>query len=64
MNEEYFREQRANLVREFWFLKSKRCYLAAKARIRAIARLDLEYKGIPIEKTYEKFGYDKIKSKE
>ena len=64
MNEEYFREKRASLVREFWFLKSKRCYLAAKARIRAIARLDLEYKGIPIETTYDKFGYDKIKSKE
>jgi len=64
MNEEYFREQRANLVREFWFLKSKRCYLAAKARVRAIAKLDFKYDGTPIEATYEKFNYDKIKSKE
>lgn len=64
MSEDYFREQRTKLVREFWFLKSKRCYLAAKARVRKIADLDFEFKGIPKEETLRKFSYDQIKQKE
>ena len=59
---EYFREQRAKLVREFWFLKSKRLYMSAKARIRKIADLDFESRGIPKEVTMEKFHYNDIKS--
>jgi hypothetical protein len=58
---EYFREQRAKLVREFWFLKSKRLYMSAKARVRKIADLDMEHKGIPREVTLEKFHYYSIK---
>lgn len=54
---------RANLVREFWFLKSKRLYMSAKARVRKIADLDLEYSGTPREETYQKFNYSKIGSK-
>lgn len=63
MSEENYTSTRAGLVREFWFLKSKRLYMSAKARVRAIARLYLEYKGIPKEDTYQKFNYSKIGSK-
>ena len=61
MTEENYKEHRAKLVREFWFLKSKRLYLSAKARVRKIADLDFEYKGIDREITMQKFSYDKIK---
>lgn len=64
MNEETYFERRTQLVKEFWFNKSKRCYLVCKARIRAIAKLDLEYKGVPKEETLKKFKYDQIKLKE
>lgn len=60
MIEERYKEKRAALVREFWFLKSKHCRLSAKARVRKIAELDLENKDIPIEKTLERFNYDKL----
>lgn len=62
MTEEKYTEQRAKLVNEFWFLKSKRLFLSAKARIRKIADLDFEQKGIDREITLEKFNYNKIKS--
>ena len=62
MNEDYYREQRAELVKQFWFLKSKRLYMSAKARVRKIAELDLEFKGTPKEETYSRFNYDKIRS--
>ena len=61
MNEEVYREKRAKLVKEFWFLKSKRCYLAAKARVRSIAILDFEQNGTLVEVTKEKFKYNNIK---
>ena len=64
MNEEAYTERRAQLVKEFWFLKSKRLYMSAKARVRKIAELDLEYKGVPKEETLKKFKYDQIKLKE
>lgn len=64
MNEEYYREQRAELVKQFWFLKSKRLYLAAKARVRKIAELDFEHLGIDKNVTLQKFKYDQIKQKE
>jgi hypothetical protein len=63
MNEDFYKEQRTRLANEFWFLKSKRLYLAAKARVRKIAELDFEFKGIPKEETLKKFKYDSIKSK-
>ena len=61
MTEEYYTEQRAKLVKEFWFLRSTHCPLAAKARVRKIADLDYEYKGIDREITLDKFNYYKIK---
>lgn len=62
MTEEKYNEQRSKLVNEFWFLKSKKLYLSAKARIRKIADLDFEQKGIDREITLDKFKYNKIKS--
>jgi len=62
MTVDSYREQQAKLVREFWFLKSKRLYMSAKARVRKIAELDLEFKDIPKADTYRKFNYDSIKS--
>lgn len=62
MSEEQYTQQRAKLVKEFWFLKSKKLYLSAKARIRAIADLDFSQKGIDRDVTYQRFNYDKIKS--
>jgi hypothetical protein len=62
MTEQQFTAQRAKLVNEFWFLKSKRLFLSAKARIRKIADLDFQYKGIAREVTKQKFNYDKIKT--
>ena len=60
LSEDRYTETRAELVRDFWFLKSKRCKLAAKARIRKIADLDFEQNGTPREKTLEKFNYEKL----
>ena len=62
MTEEKYNELRTKLVNEFWFLKSRKLYLSAKARIRKIADLDFEQKGINRDVTYQKFNYDKIKS--
>ena len=62
MNEDYYREQRAELVKQFWFLKSKRLYMSAKARVRKIAELDFEFKNVPTDVTLRKFNYDNIKS--
>ena len=59
MTEQQFTAQRAKLVNEFWFLKSKRLFLSAKARIRKIADLDYQHKGIV---TKQKFNYNKIKT--
>ena len=61
MTEEQYTAQRAKLVSEFWYLKSKRLFLSAKARIRKIADLDFEQKGIDREITKQKFNYNKIK---
>ena len=60
---EYYKEQRAKLVREFWFLKSKRLYLSARARVRKIAEMDFEMMGIPVKETLDKFKYENIKDK-
>ena len=63
MTQETYESRRAELVKEFWFLKSKRLYLSARARVIKIAKLDLEQNGTPIEVTKEKFKYDTIKIK-
>lgn len=60
MNEEYYIERRSQLIKEFWFNKSKRCKMNARARIRAIAKLDFQQKGIPIKETYDKFHYAEL----
>lgn len=49
--------RRSKLVREFNNLRIHRLNLSAKARVRMIAKLDLEQKRIPIEDTYKKFKY-------
>lgn len=54
---ERYEERRRELVIEANNLRKIRCYLSAKARIRKIAQLDLKYKGVPIEETYDKFNY-------
>ena len=61
MTEQQFTAQRAKLVNEFWFLKSKRLFLSAKARIRKIDDLDYQHNGIDREVTKQKFNYNKIK---
>lgn len=63
MTEENYTTIRSQLVREFWFMKSKRLYMSARARIRKIAALDFEMNGIPKEKTLAKFHYNDIKAK-
>ena len=63
MTEENYTSVRSQLVREFWFLKSKRYYMSARARIRKIADLDFEMQGTPKETTFAKFHYNDIKSK-
>lgn len=60
MNIENYKEIRAQLVKEFWFLKSKRLFLSAKARVRKIADLDFEQKGISHEETLKRFNYTRI----
>ena len=64
MNSENYKEIRAQLVKEFWFLKSKRLYLSARARVRKIADLDYEQCGIDRAITKEKFNYSKIKTED
>ena len=60
MSEDNYRELRAGLVREFWFLRSKRLYMSARARVRKIADLDFEYRGIDREITKRRFNYSNI----
>jgi hypothetical protein len=64
MNEDFYKEQRTRLANEFWFLKSKRLYMSAKARVRKIADLDYEHCGIDRETTKTKFNYYRIKTEE
>ena len=61
MTQEQYTQKRYQLVREFWFLKSKRLYLSARARVRKIADLDFQYDGIPREVTLKKFHYNNLK---
>jgi hypothetical protein len=60
MTPQDYNARRAKLVTEFNFLKSKRLYRSAAARVRLIAQLDLEYDNIPIEKTKAIFNYNSL----
>lgn len=57
MTEEQYQSRRHELAVEAMYLRSIRCPLSAKARIRKIAELDLEHKGIPKETTFKNFNY-------
>lgn len=61
MTLETYIQYRSRLVSEFWFLRSKRLYLSARARVRKIADLDFAYSGIPREQTFHEFHYYEIK---
>ena len=64
MTLERYQEQRNQLLMEILRLRTIHCPLSAKARIRKIADLDLEHRGIPREKTLASLGYyDKQKPK-
>lgn len=60
MDEQLYRTRRTKLLDEYFFLKHKRLYRSAAARVRQIAKLDLEYGNIPIEKTKRLFDYDNL----
>ncbi len=60
ISKERYAEKRAALLSDFLFLKSHRCRLCAKDRVRKIAKLDFEYDGTPIKHTLQAFDYDNI----
>lgn len=61
MNEEQYTARRAQLVKEYNHLVSNHCHLCAKARVRKIADLDYEVKGIDKEETKRSFRYYNLK---
>jgi cell division protein FtsL len=61
MNEEQYTARRAQLVKEYNHLVSSHCHLCAKARVRKIADLDYEVKGIDKEETKRSFRYYNLK---
>ena len=61
MNEEQYAARRAQLIKEYNHLVSSHCHLCAKARVRKIADLDYEVKGIDKEITKQKFNYYEAK---
>ena len=60
MNPEEYRTRRAELINAFYRLKQLRLNRSAAARVRQIAKLDLEYDGTPIEKTKALFDYNQL----
>lgn len=60
MDKKQYTEYRAKLVKEANELKKNHCHLSAKARIRKIAKLDYEEKGIDIETTKKNFKYNEL----
>jgi hypothetical protein len=52
--------RRQELIKEMENLINSHCRLCAKARIRKIADLDFEYKGIDREQTKKSLGYNKL----
>ena len=61
MNEEQYAARRAQLIKEYNHLISSHCHLCAKARVRKIAELDYEVKGIDKEETKRSFRYYNLK---
>lgn len=64
MNETAYTARRAELIEQFLLCKQKRLWLSAKARVRAIAKLDQEQHGISPKETYRNFYYDQLGRKE
>jgi hypothetical protein len=60
MNEIQYNIRRQELIKEMENLINSHCHLCAKARIRKIADLDFEYKGIDREQTKKSLGYNKL----
>ena len=60
MDEQLYNARRAKLVSEFLFLKSKRLYRSAAARVRKIAELDFEQCEIDKKKTLADFRYEEL----
>lgn len=61
MTEQNYTQRRKELINQLDFMLSKRLWLCARARIRKIADLDFEHKGIDIETTKEMFNYKRLK---
>lgn len=55
-----YHARRSKLVSEFLFLKSKRLYRSAAARVRKIAELDFEQCEIDKKKTLADFRYEEL----
>lgn len=60
MNPEEYRQRRAELINAFYRLKQLRLNRSAAARVRQIAKLDLEFDNTPIEKTKALFHYSEL----
>ena len=60
MTEVFYHQRRGQLLEEFYRMKSLGLNRSAAARVRKIAKLDLEFDSIPIEKTYQVFGYQEL----
>lgn len=61
MTEKNYTHRRAELVSQLNTMLSLRLWLCARARIRKIADLDYEHRGIDREVTKEMFNYQKLK---
>lgn len=57
MVEDTYKAKRAKLLSEYEFLKRKRLYLSAKARLRKVAELEKDWSGKPMEETLRELGY-------
>ena len=60
MTEKNYSQRRAELVSQFNTMLSLRLWMSARARIRKIADLDYEHRGIDREVTKEMFNYKKL----
>lgn len=57
MTEAQYQSRRHELTVQAMHLRSIHCPLSARARIRKIAELDLEHRGIPKATTFKNFNY-------
>ena len=60
MTPEEYRTRRAELINAFYQLKKLRLNRSAAARVRQIAKLDLEFDNIPMERTKALFNYSEL----